>query len=71
MGIGRDLYETYPEARAIFDKADEILGFPLAGLCFEGPAGKLDDTINTQPAIFAMSIACLKALAASTKQQAS
>ena len=62
VGMGRDLYETYPEARAVFDEADEILGFDLSRLCFEGPKEELDDTINTQPAIFAMSIACLKAL---------
>jgi [acyl-carrier-protein] S-malonyltransferase len=62
VGMGRNLYETYPEARALFDEADRILGFPLSGLCFEGPKEKLDDTINTQPAIFAMSVACFKAL---------
>jgi len=62
VGMGRDLYEAYPEARAIFDQADEILGFPLSELCFEGPAEKLNDTINTQPAIFTMSVACLRAL---------
>ena len=62
VGMGRDLYETYPEARALFDEADGILGFPLSKLCFEGPKEELDDTINTQPAIFTTSIACLKAL---------
>jgi len=60
--MGQDLYETYPEARAIFDEADKVLGFPLSKLCFEGPKEELDDTINTQPAILAMSVACLKAL---------
>ncbi len=62
VGMGRDLYDTYPEASALFDKADIILGFPLSKLCFEGPKEELDDTINTQPAIFAMSVACLEAL---------
>ncbi len=62
VGMGRDVYETYPEARALFDEADAIMGFPLSKLCFEGPKKKLDDTINTQPAIFAMSVACFKAL---------
>ena len=61
VGMGRDLYETYPEARAIFDEADSILGFPLSKLCFEGPKDELNDTINTQPAILAMSMACFKA----------
>jgi len=62
VGMGRDLYEAYPEARAVFDEANEILGFSLSKLCFEGPAEELNDTINTQPAIFTMSVACLKAL---------
>ncbi len=62
VGMGRDLYEAYPEARAIFDQADEILGFSLSELCFEGPAEELNDTVNTQPAIFTMSVACLRAL---------
>ncbi len=62
VGMGRDLYEAYPEARAVFDEADEILGFPLSKLCFEGPAEELNDTVNTQPAIFTMSVACLRAL---------
>jgi [acyl-carrier-protein] S-malonyltransferase len=60
VGMGRDVYETYPEARALFDEADGILGFPLSRLCFEGPKEELDDTINTQPAILAMSVACFK-----------
>jgi [acyl-carrier-protein] S-malonyltransferase len=62
VGMGRDLYETFPEAKAVFDEADRILGFPLSRLCFEGPREELDDTFNTQPAIFAMSVACLEAL---------
>jgi [acyl-carrier-protein] S-malonyltransferase len=62
VGMGRDLYETYPEARVLFDEADGILGFSLSRLCFEGPKEELDDTINTQPAILAMSAACFKAL---------
>lgn len=62
VGMGRDLYETYPEARAIFNEADAIMGFSLSKLCFEGPEEELGDTINTQPAILAMSVACFKAL---------
>lgn len=69
VGMGRDLYETYPEARAAFDEADEVLGFPLSRLCFEGPKEELDDTINTQPAIFAMSVACFKVLGTGDKGQ--
>jgi len=62
VGMGRDIYETYPEAKVLFDEADEILGFPLSRLCFEGPKEELNDTINTQPAIFATSLACLEVL---------
>ena len=62
VGMGRDLYEQYPEARTVFDEADEILGFPLSRLCFEGPEDILTDTINAQPAILTMSVACLRAL---------
>lgn len=62
LGMGKDIYENYHEARAIFDEADETLGFPLSKICFEGPKEELDDTINTQPAVFTMSVACLRAL---------
>jgi len=62
VGMGRDLYETYPEARRVFDEADEILGFPLSRLCFAGPAEMLNDTINTQPAILTTTVALLRVL---------
>jgi len=62
VGMGRDLYETDSEAKALFDEADAIMGFPLSKLCFEGPMPELGDTINTQPAILAMSVACFRAL---------
>ena len=69
VGMGRDVYETYPEARALFDEADGILGFPLSRLCFEGPKEELGDTSNTQPAILAMSVACFKVLSTKYKVQ--
>jgi [acyl-carrier-protein] S-malonyltransferase len=69
VGMGGDLYETYAEARALFDEADRILGFSLSKLCFEGPEEELSDTINTQPAILAMSVACFKALGTRYKVQ--
>jgi len=62
VGMGRGLYETYPEARALFDEADEILNFPLSALCFEGPKEELNDTINTQPALLTVSVALLRIL---------
>jgi [acyl-carrier-protein] S-malonyltransferase len=62
VGMGRELYESSPAARAVFDQADATLGFPLSKLCFEGPEEELRDTINAQPAILTVSIACLAAL---------
>lgn len=62
VGMGKQLYDTSPAARQIFDQADSILGFSLSKLCFEGPQHELDDTINAQPAILTVSIACLEAL---------
>lgn len=62
IGMGRRLYETSPAARSIFDRADDILNFPLTRLCFEGPQDQLDDTLNAQPAILTVSIACMAAL---------
>ena len=64
VGMGRDLYERYPAARAVFAEADEALGFSLSRLCFEGPAEELQLTENTQPAILTVSVAALRALAA-------
>ena len=62
VGMGRGLYETSAAARRVFDQADELLGFPLARLCFEGPADELEDTINAQPAILTVSAAALDAI---------
>lgn len=61
-GMGRDLYDNFASARAIFQQADEILKFPLSKLCFEGPEDELRLTINAQPALVTVSFACLKAI---------
>jgi [acyl-carrier-protein] S-malonyltransferase len=61
-GMGRDLAEHYPEARAVFDEADSTLGFPLSQLCFEGSEEALKQTENTQPAILTVSIAAYRVL---------
>jgi [acyl-carrier-protein] S-malonyltransferase len=63
-GMGRDLWEQYPAARAVFEEADEALGFALSELCFDGPAEELQLTENTQPAILAASVAALRAMEA-------
>ncbi len=57
VGMGQTLYEREPAARAVFDQADELLGFPLSRLCFEGPEAELTDTVNQQPALFVTSLA--------------
>ena len=59
--MGRDLFEGSVAARGVFEAADGVLGFPLSKLCFEGPAEALQETRHAQPAIFAVSLACLEA----------
>ncbi|MGH2541256.1 MAG: ACP S-malonyltransferase [Ardenticatenaceae bacterium] len=61
VGMGRDLLEAHPVARQTLEEADEILGFALSRLMAEGPKEELDDTINTQPAIYAHSVALVRA----------
>jgi [acyl-carrier-protein] S-malonyltransferase len=62
VGMGKTLYDASETARRVFKRADDILGFALTRLCFEGPEPDLNDTINAQPAILTVSIACLNAL---------
>lgn len=62
VGMGQALAENYAEARKLFEQADDILDFPLSRLCFAGPEEALNDTINTQVAIFVTSLAALTAL---------
>ncbi len=64
LGMGRALAETYPEARQVFAQADQVLGFALSALCFEGPEADLTDTLNQQPAILTTSIAALRVVEA-------
>ncbi len=61
VGMGRALYEAFREARAVFEEADALLGYPLSRLCFEGPEAQLNDTFYTQPAILTVSIAAWQA----------
>jgi [acyl-carrier-protein] S-malonyltransferase len=64
LGMGRDLAEAYPVARELYARADELLGRCLSCLCFEGPEEELNDTINTQPALYVTSMALLEVLRA-------
>jgi [acyl-carrier-protein] S-malonyltransferase len=61
IGMGLDLYVHYASAREVYDEVDEVLGFSLSRLCFEGPEEDLQQTINVQAALLTTSIACLKA----------
>ena len=62
VGMGRDVYEASPPARAVYDAADAALGMALSRLCFEGPEEELRRTEIQQPAILTTSIALLRAL---------
>jgi [acyl-carrier-protein] S-malonyltransferase len=62
VGMGKDLYETNAEARQLFDKANEILGFRITDLMFEGTEEDLKQTKVTQPAIFLHSVILAKSL---------
>jgi [acyl-carrier-protein] S-malonyltransferase len=61
VGMGRDLYQNFDSAKAVFEQADEALGFSMSQLCFEGLEVELRQTINSQPAIVTVSFACLEA----------
>ena len=56
-GMGKTLYDTSSAAKAVFDAADEALGFSLSELCFSGPEEELKKTENTQPALLTVSVA--------------
>ena len=61
VGMGQELSDSSRAARAVFQEADDTLGIKLSKLIFQGPSRKLQDTINSQPAIMTVSIAALKA----------
>ncbi|MDW8263233.1 MAG: ACP S-malonyltransferase [Phycisphaerales bacterium] len=60
-GMGKDFYEKFPAARAVFDRADAILQRKLSELCFHGPEERLNQTDISQPAIYVTSVACFAA----------
>ncbi|MDO8662841.1 MAG: ACP S-malonyltransferase [Candidatus Omnitrophota bacterium] len=70
-GMGKDLYENFPESRAIFDRAESVLGFNLKQVCFAGPEEQLKVTKIAQPAIVTVSIAAFEAFKAKNKIVAS
>ncbi|NWG34923.1 MAG: ACP S-malonyltransferase [Chloroflexi bacterium] len=59
-GMGRELAEAFPSARQVFDEADALFGFSFSKLMWEGPKEELDETVNTQPALYIHSIAAYR-----------
>src|SRR5262245_2464837 len=64
VGMGRELAAGFPAAQLTFEEADSILGTPLSRLMWNGPEADLNDTINTQPALYVHSLAAFRVLAA-------
>ncbi|GGJ21614.1 ACP S-malonyltransferase [Paenibacillus hunanensis] len=64
VGMAKDVYDANPAAAQYFDKADEVLGFNISKLAFEGPEDELKQTANTQPALLTASVTLLEALKA-------
>jgi [acyl-carrier-protein] S-malonyltransferase len=62
VGMGKELFENFSQARQVFEEADDALHFSISKLCFEGPGEALKLTENTQPAILTTSIAALRVL---------
>ena len=62
VGMGRELAERSPAARAVFDEADATLGWSVSGTCWDGPRERLDDTLQTQPCLLTTSVAAFSAL---------
>src|SRR2546425_6855777 len=62
-GMGKELAEKYPAARAVFDEADKALGISVSKMCFEGTEDELKLTANTQPCILTVSVAVQRVLA--------
>ena len=60
VGMGKTIAARFPAARALYDRANDILGYDLASLCFDGPAERLDTTAVSQPALFVSSLAALE-----------
>ncbi len=62
VGMGKDLVSAYPVCRTLFAEADDVLGYALSKLCFEGPQEELTKSNHCQPAIFVTSMACYRVL---------
>jgi [acyl-carrier-protein] S-malonyltransferase len=61
VGMGKDFFEASADARAVFERANDVIGFDLSSICFGGPEERLNQTDVSQPAIYVASIACYRA----------
>lgn len=68
VGMAQQLVESLPAAKDLFDRANQILGYDLAAICFGGPAEALDSTVHSQPALFVASLAALAQLRATSPE---
>ena len=68
VGMGRQLVQSLPAARELFDQANRILGYDLDAICFEGPAEQLDSTVYSQPGLFVCSLAALEQIRSETPE---
>ncbi len=64
VGMGKDMYERFDEARSVFNSASDVLGYDVASLCFNGPEEELNRTVRTQPCILIVSMAIFNVLTA-------
>ena len=69
VGMGKDLFDNFASARAVFEEADDALGFALSEMCFAGDEADLQLTANTQPAILTASVAAYRAFAENAGSQ--
>ena len=64
VGMAREICQELPAAKALFDRAADILGYDLADICFNGPADKLNSTVVGQPALYVSSMAAVEKIKA-------
>ena len=69
VGMGREIYHAHGGVKRLFEQANDLLGYDMTRLCFEGPVEELDSTVHSQPAIFLVSIAFLEILKEEKPQQ--
>jgi len=62
VGMGKEMYENFDEAKEVFKESSDALGYDIAGLCFDGPAEELNKTFRTQPCILTVSISTYRVL---------